>query len=98
MEEESLGQVFDSNTDFIQENIENTCCSNMQTAFQISTAVASSSSSEVAKFSMQSTSPTSVLIPYDKSLIKIKKEKKKSRPFCSGKMLFVCSLDSITKR
>ena len=27
---------------------------------------------------------SSILIPYDKSLIKIEKNKKKSRPFCSG--------------
>ena len=88
-EDESLGQVFDSTIDFVQnvdltENNQNTC--DMNTAFQISAAgiAAPSSSNELANNSSMQNNSSSIWIPYDKSLIKIEKNKKKSRPFCSG--------------
>lgn len=115
--EESLGQVFDSNTDFAQHdfddvkyNISNdTCSSNtahvIQSAFQITDdfnaavsptstkskraretedAAMLNSSAASSSSSIGGLSTNSVLIPYDKSLIRVKKERKNiSRRFCT---------------
>ena len=101
--EESLGQVFDSNTDFAQHdfddvkyNIRNDTCSStyvIQSAFQITdssyaavspTSTKSKRAREIEDAMQNSSAASSVLIPYDKSLIRVKKERKNiSRRFCT---------------
>ena len=110
--EESLGQVFDSNTDFAQHDFDDvkysigsdTCSNNtthvIQSAFQITddfnaavspTSTKSKRSRETEDAMLNSSAAStsssiglnSVLIPYDKSLISVKKERKNiSRRFC----------------
>ena len=82
--DEGLAQVFDGNTDFVCDSTAKasqiaavTASTCVQAAFQLD-ELASMDSGKNGNISHREKD----LIPYDKSIIKILKEKKKSRPFC----------------